>query len=143
MLITSLLENWWVYAIIFFLLLDFLVVAWIFFVKSKKKVLRPEELQYIRSHWIRIIDSFKGHTRLAILDADKLLDYALSKKGFQGNLGDKLKLAGGLFSNLDGLWRAHKLRNKIAHELTEFSPDEARSALNNFKKALNDLGANL
>ena len=81
--------------------------------------------------------------RKEIKDADKILDYALLREGFEGNLGEKLKAAGPRFSDLDGVWRAHKRRNRIAHELGDIDRDEAKRALKSFKKALNDLGAGL
>lgn len=131
----------WVIAISIFLVLDFLIVLFVFLKKSGSKKFSSQELTYIRSHWIRIIDSAKMHPVQAVIDADKLLDYALAKKGFAGSVSDKLKLAGPRFSDLDGIWNAHKLRNRAAHELGEIASDKAKSALIAFKKGLNDLGA--
>lgn len=128
------------------IILFFLVSAGIFFYfwrKFKKKGLRPDQLQYIKAHWIRIIDSFDMHSSQAIMDADKLLDYALKCYGYEGHLGEKLKVAKGHFSDLNGVWNAHKLRNTLAHEFKQLSKDEGRSALRQFKQALNDLGAKL
>ena len=136
-------EPWAVYLIIGFFVFDILLVVWILYKKSRARVFAAGELQYIKSHWIRIIDRFSSHSKEAILDADKLLDYALSRKGFEGSLGEKLKAAGPKFSDINSVWEAHKLRNKIAHELADLSDGEAKRALSNFKKALNDLGANL
>ena len=119
------------------------LVLWMLWRLRRRKGFEPKELQYIKSHWIRIIDMFSGNPKGAILDADKLLDYALGKKGFEGHLGEKLKRAGGRFSDQNAVWSAHKLRNRIAHELDEIPMGEAKSALKNFKRALNDLGAKL
>ena len=107
------------------------------------KKLGPKELQYIQSHWIRIIDSFDAHPAQAVMDADKLLDYLLGKHGFVGSLGEKLKKAGPRFSDLDGAWRAHKLRNRAAHELGNLDKRATQEALKQFKKGLNDLGGKL
>lgn len=136
-------EPWFVYFIIGFFVFDILLVVFILYKKSRSKGFAPQELQYIKSHWIRIIDRFNSHTKEAILDADKLLDYALARKGFEGNLGEKLKKAGPRLSDLNGIWAAHKLRNKVAHELLDIDRLEAKNALVNFKKALNELGADL
>lgn len=135
-------ENW-VILLLGFLAFDLLVVAWLFFRRIFKGGFSEKEVFYIRSHWVRIIDMFSGNPKVSILDADKLLDYALSKRGYKGSLGEKLKHSKGLFSNLDGVWRAHKLRNRVAHELGDIDRGEAKSALAQFKKALNDLGAGL
>lgn len=126
-----------------FLVFDFLLVFFVFWRRRKGRTFSSEELNYIRSHWIRIIDAFEDHPKQAILDADKLLDYALGRKGFQGSLGEKLKKAGPRFSDLNSVWSAHKLRNKVAHELSEIRYKDAKLALGNFKRALNDLGAKL
>ena len=123
--------------------IDLVVFFRILYKRRRKNNFRPEELQYIKSHWIRIIDSFNSHPKEAILDADKLLDYALSRRGLQGTLGEKLKKAKAYFSDINQVWQAHKLRNQIAHELMNLNNGEAKLALTQFKRALNDLGAKL
>lgn len=133
----------WVYVIIAFFALDFILVFFIFLKRRRGVSLKPEELQYIKSHWIRIIDMSQGNMKQSIMDSDKLLDYALNRHGFEGSLGEKLKLAGPRFSDLDGTWSAHKLRNRIAHELSDIKKGDAIRALKQFKRALNDLGAGL
>ncbi len=135
--------EYWVIGLIAFFVLDFILVLFIVFKRSRAKSLDMKTLQYVKSHWIRIIDMFNTNTKGAILDADKLLDYVLDRLGFEGHLGEKLKKAGPRFSDLNGVWFAHKLRNKVAHELGDLNMDEARRALKNFKQALNDLGAGL
>ena len=128
------------------IIIFFVASAAIFFYfwkKYRRKGLRPDQLQYIKAHWIRIIDSFDSHSHQAVMDADKLLDYVLKCYGYEGHLGEKLKVAKGHFSDLDGVWSAHKLRNTLAHEFKQLSQDEGRRALRQFKQALNDLGAKL
>lgn len=129
--------------IIGFLAITFFLVTFVFFKHSRRKHFSQAELNYMHSHWVRIIDSFHSSHKNAILDADKLLDYALSKLGFEGSLGEKLKRAGSRFSNINSVWNAHKLRNRIAHDLSDIPKDEAKAALGQFKRALNDLGVNL
>ncbi|EKD64900.1 MAG: hypothetical protein ACD_50C00256G0002 [uncultured bacterium] len=49
-----------------------------------------------------------------------------------------------MFSDLNGVWFAHKLRNKIAHELdSRVSMGEAKRALAAFKRAFVDLGVKI
>lgn len=136
-------NTYWIYFIIAFFLLDIVFVLLILWQRSRRKTFKFEELNYIRSHWIRIIDMFSMNPKQSVLDLDKLLDYALSRKGFNGTVADKLKKAKSRFSNLDGVWFAHKLRNQIAHELNDINLLEAKKALAEFKRALNDLGAKL
>jgi len=68
-------------------------------------------LQYINSH-------NESDWRLAILEADNMLDDLTKKLGYQGeNLGERLKSVDiSVFSTIDYAWEAHKVRNKIAHE---------------------------
>jgi hypothetical protein len=81
--------------------------------------------------------------QLSVLNADKLVDQALQESGAKGEtMGERLKNTTTKFSDLNGLWTAHKLRNRIAHETDAVvGYDEARFALNCFRKALKDLGA--
>ena len=80
---------------------------------------------------------------VSIINADKLLDKAMIEMGVPGKtMGDRLKRAGGRFSNLNAVWRAHKLRNAIAHESDfEISYKQAYNALAVYKQALKDIGA--
>lgn len=80
---------------------------------------------------------------VTIIDADKLLDKALIEMGIPGKtMGDRLKRSGDKFTNLNAVWRAHKLRNAIAHESDlEISYKQAFNALAIYKQALKDLGA--
>jgi len=95
--------------------------------------------KFFLENWTRILNfSDQKH---AVMEADKLLDVVLKKRGYQGSLGDKLKKHGKVFSDLNGLWTAHKLRNKLAHELDfRLSDVEAKQAIRTFKKAFEDLG---
>ena len=78
-----------------------------------------------------------------ITEADKLLDKALMEMGIPGKtMGERLKKSGTKFSNLNAVWRAHKVRNAIAHEAGfEVSFQQAKNALEIYKQALKDLGA--
>ncbi len=78
-----------------------------------------------------------------VIEADKLLDKALMEMGVPGKtMGDRLKRSGGRFTDINAVWRAHKLRNAIAHEPDlEMSHKKASNALAIYKQALKDLGA--
>ena len=80
---------------------------------------------------------------VVIIEADKLLDKALVEMGVPGKtMGDRLKKSGDKFENLNSVWRAHKLRNAIAHESGfEISYKQASNALAVYKQALKGLGA--
>jgi hypothetical protein len=78
-----------------------------------------------------------------IINCDKLLDRALIEMGIPGKtMGDRLKRCGTKFNNLDAVWRAHKMRNMIAHESDfELTYKQAQNAVEVYKQALKDLGA--
>lgn len=80
---------------------------------------------------------------LTVINGDKLLDKALSEYGAPGKtMGEKLKKCGDKFSDVNAVWRAHKLRNAIAHEDDlEITYKQAAAALSIYKQALKDLGA--
>ncbi len=60
--------------------------------------------------------------KLAIIEADVLLDRMLDKAGYTGvSVGDKLKSAANRsFATLDDAWDAHRVRNQIAHGGSDF-----------------------
>lgn len=76
-------------------------------------------------------------------EADKLLDHVMKQLGYPGEvMSDRLKLAGPRFTNRDAVWRAHKLRNALAHEVNfDLVPSQAKEALRDFERGLKDLGA--
>ncbi len=80
---------------------------------------------------------------MTIINADKLLDKALVEAGIPGKtMGERLKKCGDRFSDVNAVWRAHKLRNAIAHEDDlEITYRQASGALAIYKQALKDLGA--
>jgi len=82
--------------------------------------------------------------RLAILEADILLDDILRARGFVGeSLGERLKNADRSdFQTLDKAWDAHKLRNTIAHEGINFplSERETRRIIALYAEVLREFG---
>lgn len=79
---------------------------------------------------------------LAVVNADKLLDHAMQDKHYSGKtMGDRLKGHPGAFADVNAIWRAHKLRNRIAHEQSQVYEAECRSALAALRQGLKDLGA--
>lgn len=124
-----------------FLFIDLIVVIVVFVKKARGRGFSSHDLLYIKDHWLEVELAYDEEDyKSAVMDADKILDYALGRRGFVGNLGEKLKQGHYLFSNLNGIWAAHKLRNRIAHELVDVDEKEIKIALRQFKQALFDLG---
>ncbi|HEX8182369.1 MAG TPA: hypothetical protein VF575_02090 [Candidatus Saccharimonadales bacterium] len=80
---------------------------------------------------------------LAIIDADKLLDEALKKSRVKGKtMGERLVTVQRDLSDNDGVWYAHKLRNKLVHEQYDnLTERDVKDALIGIRQALKDLGA--
>jgi hypothetical protein len=103
--------------------------------------------EVIRRQWIallrRIEEGTKQSLPLAVVEADRLMDQTLKQFGYPGeNFGERLRgLPPGTIANLDALWNAHRLRNRIAHEPGAApTRDEVLEALGAYKKAFDDLG---
>lgn len=83
-----------------------------------------------------------GDWRLAILEADILLDELLDALRYRGeSIGDKLKkIEASDFSTLDLAWEAHKIRNQVAHEGSEFllSEREAKRVISLYEEVFKE-----
>jgi hypothetical protein len=81
--------------------------------------------------------------KLAVMEADKLLDFVLKSMSMSGNdMGQRIRFASYKFRRLRKVWWAHLLRNQLVHEAT-FSLDHgtAKRAVKTFKNALEEIGA--
>lgn len=82
--------------------------------------------------------------KIAVIEADKLLDDALQASGAGGeNLGERLKNFDPKVTTwLDDAWDAHKVRNRLAHE-ADFTLNkyETRKAIGKYEHALRELRA--
>jgi len=72
--------------------------------------------------WNRIIEQANGESeqgwRLAILEADIMLNELLDTLGYKGEtMADKMRaVERGNFNTIDLAWEAHRIRNRIAHD---------------------------
>jgi len=136
--------NIYVILILVFILLTFVLAVYVFIKHTFSRGLTDEDLVYIKAHWEDVNAIVEENPVKAILDDDKVLDYALARCGFEGSVGEKLKMAAPRFYDVNEVWEAHKLRNKVAHELTdELEEKEVKIALRRFRRALKDLGAKI
>ncbi len=130
------------FGIFLFVIFDLFLVCWIF-IRRRKSGLSSKDNAYLADQFARLEAACNVDPNRVVLDGDKLLDFALKKRGYTGSLGQKLKSANGVFSEVNQVWRAHKLRNRIAHEIFQIRPADAREALGIFRKAVRDLGADI
>ncbi len=82
--------------------------------------------------------------KIAILEADNILDDITLRMGYQGeNLGERMKaIDASDFPYLEEAWQAHKMRNVIAHKGTDYklTRSEAEQTINIYHRVFKDLG---
>lgn len=121
-----------------------LLFAIISFTKRSPRALDVEKY---RSRWMSIETRLKRDDEnshiVCVLDADKLLDQALRERGLVGKtMAERMKQCQGKWTNGNGVWAAHKLRNRLAHEAdARIDYERARQALIAYKQGLKDIGA--
>jgi len=80
--------------------------------------------------------------RLAIIEADIMLDELLDSLGYQGSsIGEKLKGASAdVFRSVQDAWDAHKIRNEIAHRGSDFvlTKRTAQEAIEKYRRVFEE-----
>lgn len=120
----------------------------------KKKIiayfdlLSEEELPEKRTaRWNEIKRHLDGDNpiewKMAIIEADSLVDDIMKRIGYKGEtLAERLKtIESSDFDNLQNIWDAHKIRNRIVHEPGKMELDRttAQGAVEKYEKALKEL----
>ena len=89
--------------------------------------------------------SAHGDWRRAILEADIMLGDVLMGQGYEGaGVGEQLKMANPIqMTTLDLAWKAHKVRNDIAHqgESYELNVRDTQTTIDYYKRVFEELGA--
>ncbi len=117
------------------------------FISLTRRSPRALDLDKYRSRWMSIETRLKRDDEnsyvVCIMEADKLLDQALRDRGLAGNtMAERMKQCQGKWTNGNGVWAAHKLRNRLAHEAdVRVDYDRTRQALVAYKQGLKDMGA--
>ncbi len=116
-------------------------------IEITKKQTKKIDVEKYRVKWLEIQNQISRDNdqanALAVLSADKLLDHCLKDLGYAGlTMAERLKGVNRKLSDKPEVWRAHKLRNQVAHEIDmKITYNEARWAIKVYKKALKELGA--
>lgn len=102
----------------------------------------------ITQHWGAIINRVKSGTqdamKYSILEADALVDHFLKSVGFSGeHMADRLtQLVPDTVPSLERVWKAHRLRNELAHTPgATVTANETKAALTAYRDFLVELGA--
>ena len=96
--------------------------------------------------WLKVEEKMKSPLesdwKLAILDCDIILNEMLDKMGYGGEgVAEKLKqIEPSDFTHLSEAWRAHKIRNEIAHSGSSFrlTKRDADEAVGMYKKVFHE-----
>lgn len=109
---------------------------------------RPYGVRKVEKDWAKITarleTDLESEWKLAIIEADSILNGILMKMGFGGEaLGERLdRLTAATLSNLQQIREAHKIRNNIVHDPDyRTSLDEAKRVVGIYEEALRDLQA--
>ena len=123
-------------------ILVLVIIIWLIGRKIKKSEAEDYVLEKIKKQWAEIESLVNQNSatawKLAIMEADKLLDYALKSIGAPGkDLGERLKAYGYKYPKIKEVWPAHKVRNCLVHETDyQLNKGVAKRSLEQFKKAL-------
>ena len=87
--------------------------------ETYRKAGRESKLAAVHTH---IESDSPNDWKLAIIEADIILDQTLKDRGYAGNsLGERLRsITPNQLASIDDAWDAHRVRNKIAHEGADF-----------------------
>ncbi|MDP2676433.1 MAG: hypothetical protein Q8O83_01985 [bacterium] len=89
----------------------------------------------------RIKSDHPSDWKLAVIEADSIMDDLLKRMGYEGiTMGERLKnIEPSDFEALQDVWKAHKMRNRIAHEPeSAITKSEAEYAIELFKRGLKE-----
>ena len=148
------------YSKIIFISIGIILLAAIFILLSKASwlkyrmledwteffVYRPFGVKKTFKQWAKILKRLETENeteyKLAVIEADSLLDEILKKMGIEGEvLGERLKqLKPGILPNFEEAWQAHKIRNNIVHD-PDYRLDlaEAKKVVSIYEQTFRDL----
>ncbi len=159
-----LIQIWEVYSIIAFILSGIFIIGIVYayirfnqLSEIEMNQLLDAEKEWKRRHggsaenneWKKISSHLASDNpndwKLAIIEADIMLERILNDAGFAGNtVGEKLKSASpNNFTTLQDAWDAHIIRNKIAHQGSDFvlTQRTAQEAIIKFERVFNEFNA--
>jgi hypothetical protein len=116
--------------------------------KEKEEKSHATDAVSTNPRWIQVLAYlFSQHAsdwKLAIIEADSMLDSLLDQLGFRGEtLADKLKSADqDKMKSLSSAWEVHTIRNRIAHEGVAFevSQREAKRVIALYEQIFREYG---
>ncbi|MBI2604102.1 MAG: hypothetical protein HYW56_01005 [Candidatus Harrisonbacteria bacterium] len=115
------------------------------FHKRHKKEERKKDPVFV-ARWADIVGKAAIGTaeslRLAVIDADALVDAALKQSGYEGeNMAERLaRVLPSEVKSVEGVWAAHRLRNDLVHTPGyELKPEEGKVAVEMYELFLKEV----
>ncbi len=158
-------DYWWTVYSVIAIFFSFLCIAGFIYAKVKYNELsdkEQEKLKEVEQAWAlrherpdsrnarwdavqkRVAENNPESWRIAILEADIMLEETLTNAGYPGQtLGEKLKGANPQsFTTLQDAWTAHKVRNEIAHVGSDFvlTKKVAQETIVHFERVFREFG---
>jgi len=107
---------------------------------------KPLGAKKIVKQWLKLKErlntGLESEFKLAIIEADSMLDDVLKKLGYSGEtLGERLKqVKADILPSIERVSEAHRTRNSIIHDPDyKLSSEEAEKTISSYEKALTEL----
>ena len=156
------LEGWFLILRTSFILFSLILIGFMIFLLLKSTwfnfrfmyhiseffTFKPFGAKKIEKDWkktrIRLETGLESEYKLAIIEADNMLNEMLARMNIQGDgLGGKLEnIANSILDNVEEVKQVHKVRNNIIHDPNyKISLEQAKQVLDVFEKAFKSLDA--
>lgn len=146
----------YIISIILLILYVYATIRWNEYLAVQAQLLRDEEALYdeyyrgVKPHsrleevFAHIASEEPNDWKLAIIEADIILDGLLKERGYAGSsLGERLRsITPSQLETIDDAWEAHKIRNRIAHDGADFILTKriAEETINRYRRVFTELG---
>jgi len=119
----------WFFLLLGFGIASFAYVLWA--VRRRKHSIPALVKARLHERWDEVIELADPSRR--VLEAEKVCDAVLKALEYQGTFAEKLQAAAPRLTHVEELWSAHRLRNRIAHEMNcRVSDADGRRAVQAF-----------
>ena len=109
-------------------------------------IYRPFGVKKTFKQWARVLKRLdtgkEPDYKLAVIEADGLLNDILKKMGYEGETMAKIleQLDATVLPNIEEIWKVHKIRNNIVHDPDyELNLEQARKILGIYEKSFRTL----
>ncbi len=109
-------------------------------------IYRPFGVKKTFKQWAKVLKRLdtgkEADYKLALIEADSLLNDILKKIGYKGKTMAEMleQLDSKTLPNIEQIWKTHKIRNNVVHDPDyKLSLEDARKALGIYEKTFRDL----